>query len=42
VLTHHAGDLIAADVDAAPAELLPGLAGPVHAAAARASGLDLE
>jgi len=33
VLAHHAGDLIAADLDVATLQLLPGLAGAVHAPA---------
>jgi hypothetical protein len=42
VLTHHAGDLVAADVDATPAQLLPGLPRPVRPSVAAASGLDLD
>ena len=42
VLAHHPGDLVAADLDAAPLQLLPGLAGAVDAAAAAAGGLDLD
>jgi hypothetical protein len=39
--SHHAGDLVATDVDAAPAQLEPGLASAVDASVARAGGLDL-
>ncbi len=41
VLAHHAGDPVAADVDVAAAQLLPGLAGAVDAPVALAGGLDL-
>jgi hypothetical protein len=41
VLAHHAGDLVATDVDSAPAQLEPGLAGAVDAPVAAARGLDL-
>src|SRR5438034_1239751 len=41
VLAHHAGDLVAADLDLAPAQFFPGLAGAVNAAAAAAGRLDL-
>ena len=42
VFAHHPRDLVAPDVDVAAAELLPRLAGPVHAPAAAACGLDLD
>src|SRR5204862_7889608 len=41
VRSHHAGDLVAADVETAPAQLLPGLAGAVGLPVAAAGGLDL-
>src|SRR5439155_11703316 len=41
LLAHHAGDLVAADVDATPAQLLPGLARAVSAPIAAAGSLDL-
>jgi hypothetical protein len=41
MLAHDAGDLVATDVDPAPAQLKPGLAGAVDAAVAGARGLDL-
>jgi hypothetical protein len=40
--SHHAGDLVSADIDAAPAQLEPGLAGAVDAAIAGSRGLDLD
>src|SRR6266540_1382912 len=40
VLSHHARDLVAADVDAASTQLLPGLARTVRSPVARAGALD--
>jgi hypothetical protein len=42
VLAHQASDVVTADLDVAPLKLLPGFAGPVDAAATRASSLDLD
>src|SRR6267142_2507750 len=41
VLAHHARDVVATSLDAAPAQLLPGLAGAVGAPVAAAGDLDL-
>ena len=42
MLAHHPGDSVAAGVDVAAAQLLPGLAGAVDAPAAAACSLDLD
>jgi hypothetical protein len=42
VLAHDAGDLVAAGVDSAPAQLEPGLAHAVDAPVAASRGFDLD